>query len=134
MFFSPWQQIQRSLRTSDAERTEAQERVSELSTTNSALQSGKRKAEQALSTLQEEFEELENDAKENSDKLRKTTELSARLQSENSSQKEQLTSLERAKTTLDQQVKELSSRLDEEVANATKSAKKEALKLQQRVR
>ena len=108
--------------------------MSELSTTNSALQSGKRKAEQALSTLQEEFEELENDAKENSDKLRKTTELSARLQSENSSQKEQLTSLERAKMTLDQQVKELSSRLDEEVANATKSAKKEALKLQQRVR
>ena len=35
---------------------------------------------------------------------------------------------------LDQQVKDLTARLSEEVANATKAAKKEALKLQARVR
>lgn len=34
---------------------------------------------------------------------------------------------------LDQQVKELSTRLDEEVANATKAAKRDAAKLQARV-
>ena len=45
-------QIQRSLRTCDAEKSEAQERVTELSTSNSSLQSAKRKAEQQLATLQ----------------------------------------------------------------------------------
>ena len=45
-------QAQRSLRTCDAEKTEAQERVSELTSTNSSLQSSKRKADQQLATLQ----------------------------------------------------------------------------------
>ena len=93
------EQVQRALRTSDAEKTDAQERVTELSTANSSLQSGKRKAEQLLATLQEEYEELETEAKENGDKLRKAMEQSARLQSECMSQKEQLTSLEKAKVT-----------------------------------
>ena len=91
------EQVQRALRTSDAEKTEAQERVTELSTTNSSLQSGKRKAEQLLATLQEEYEEMEMEAKENGDKLRKTMEQSARLQSDCMSQKEKVASLEKAK-------------------------------------
>lgn len=94
------EQVQRALRTSDAEKTEAQERVTELSTTNSSLQSAKRKAEQLLATLQEEYEELEMEAKENGDKLRKNMEQSARLQSDYMSQKEHLTSLEKAKVWL----------------------------------
>lgn len=36
-------------------------------------------------------------------------------------------------STLDQQVKELNSRLDEEVANATKAAKRDQAKLQAKV-
>ena len=51
-FISLCLQLQRSLRTCDGEKTEAQERVVELSTSNSSLQSAKRKAEQQLASLQ----------------------------------------------------------------------------------
>ena len=86
-----------------------------------------------MASLQEENEELEGEAKEKGERLQKVTEQNNRMQSELMSTKEKLNSLEKAKTSLDQQVKDLSSRLDEEVANATKSAKREAAKLQARV-
>ena len=108
--------------------------MSELSTSNSSLQAAKRKAEQQLASLQEENEELETEAKEKGEKLQKITDQNNRTQSELMAAKERLNSLEKAKSTLDQQVKDLNSRLEEEVANATKSAKREAAKLQARVR
>ena len=55
------------------------------------------------------------------------------MQSELMATKEALNSLEKAKSSLDAQVKDLNSRLDEQVANATKAAKREATKLQARV-
>ena len=55
------------------------------------------------------------------------------MQSELMATKEKLSSLEKAKSSLDQQVKDLTSRLDEAVANASKNAKREASKLQSRV-
>lgn len=83
--------------------------------------------------MQEENEDLETEAKEKGEKLQKATDQNNRMQSELMSTKERLSSLEKAKSSLDQQVKDLSSRLDEEVANATKAAKREAAKLQVRV-
>ena len=55
------------------------------------------------------------------------------MQSELMATKEKLSSLEKAKSALDQQVKDLNSQLDEAVANATKNVKREAAKLQARV-
>lgn len=65
--------------------------------------------------------------------MQKVTDQSNRMQSELMATKEKLSSLEKAKSALDQQVKDLNSRLDEDVANATKNAKREAGKLQARV-
>ena len=76
---------------------------------------------------------MESEAKEKGEKLQKVTDQSNRMQSELMATKEKLSSLEKAKSTLDQQVKDLNSRLDDEVANATKNAKREAAKLQARV-
>ena len=126
-------QLQRSLKTSEAEKNDAQDRVSELTASTSSLQAAKRKAEQQLASLQEENEDLEGDAKEKGERLQKLTEQSNRMQSELMTSKEKLNSLEKAKSSLDQQVKDLTARLDDAVTNATKSAKREAAKLQARV-
>lgn len=126
-------QLQRSLKTSDAEKNDAQDRVSELTASTSSLQAAKRKAEQQLASLQEENEDLEGEAKDKGERLQKVTEQSNRMQAELMATKEKLNSLEKAKSMLDQQVKDLTARLDEGVANATKSAKREAAKLQARV-
>lgn len=64
----------------DAERTEAQERVGDLTSQKSSLQAGKRKAEQQLSTLQEEYEEMETESRDNAEKLRKAMEQARSLQ------------------------------------------------------
>lgn len=62
------------MKTIDAERTESQERAAELQSAKDSLQAGKRKAEQQLTTLQEEYEEIETENRENADRLRKTME------------------------------------------------------------
>lgn len=67
-------QVQRQLKSIDAERTEAQDRVSDLTTQKTTIQAGKRKAEQQLSTLQEEYEEMETESRDNAEKLRKALE------------------------------------------------------------
>ena len=66
--------MQRQLKTIDAERTESQERAAELQSAKDSLQAGKRKAEQQLTTLQEEYEEIETENRENAERLRKTME------------------------------------------------------------
>ena len=61
------------------------------------MQAAKRKAEQALATLQEEYEELEGESQENADKLRKAVDLSSRSQTELLAAQEKLRSLEKSK-------------------------------------
>ena len=90
-------QLQRTLKNCDAEKTDAQDRVSELTASSSTLQTAKRKAEQQLATLQEEYEEMEGEARESGEKLRKAMEQNSRLQTDVMSQREQLTQLEKAK-------------------------------------
>ena len=48
--------------------------MNELTSQKSSLQSAKRKAEQTLSTLQEEYEEMETESRNNAERLRKATE------------------------------------------------------------
>ena len=62
------------MKTIDAERTESQERLVELQSAKDSLQAGKRKAEQQLTTLQEEYEEIETENRENAERLRKSME------------------------------------------------------------
>lgn len=126
--------------------------MQELQVSSGSLQAAKRKAEQALATLQEEYDELETESHENGEKLKKAVEQNSRMQSEMVADKERLRGLEKSKVgtqgnrpscrflfcllfqnSLDQQVKDLSTRLNEEVANATKAAKRDAAKLQARV-
>ena len=75
--------------------------MQELQTSTSSLQAAKRKAEQSLATLQEEHEELETEAHEHSEKLRKTVEQNGRLQSEMLADKEKLSSLEKSKVSFE---------------------------------
>ena len=90
-------QTQRALKASDAEKNDAQDRVNELTTSTSSLQSAKRKAEQQLATLQEEYEDIETEARENGEKLRKAMEQNARMQSEQMTTRDQLSALEKSK-------------------------------------
>lgn len=84
--------MQRTLKAAEAERNDQSDRVSELTAQNSSLQAAKRKAEQLFSTLQvsvacsfiqhalllcwlqEEYDEMEGESKENAEKLRKSLE------------------------------------------------------------
>ncbi len=71
--------------------------MSELTSSTTTLQSAKRKAEQQLTTLQEEYEDTETEARENGEKLRKAMEQNARLQSEQMTTREHLSSVEKSK-------------------------------------
>ena len=71
--------------------------MQELQSSTSSLQAAKRKAEQGLATLQEEYEELEGEAHENGEKLKKAVEQNSRMQSEMVADKERLRSLEKSK-------------------------------------
>lgn len=66
--------MQRQFKSADAERVELQDRLNELQSLKESLQTGKRKAEQQLSSLQEEFEEMEGENRDNAEKLRKAME------------------------------------------------------------
>lgn len=76
------------MKAAEAERNDQADRVSELTAQNSSLQAAKRKAEQLFSTLQvsqslctiyntllwslqEEYDEMEGESKDNAEKLRK---------------------------------------------------------------
>lgn len=61
------------------------------------MQAAKRKAEQALATLQEEYEELEGESHENGEKLKKAVDLSSRSQTELLAAQDKLRSLEKSK-------------------------------------
>ncbi len=74
--------------------------MSELSSSTTSFQSAKRKAEQQLTTLQEEYEDMETEARENGEKLRKAMEQNARFQSEQMTTREQLSSVEKSKVPL----------------------------------
>ena len=73
-FVSQYVQIQRQLKTSESDKADAQDRVNELTTQKNSLQSAKYKAEQTLTILQEEYEEMETESRNNTEKLRKATE------------------------------------------------------------
>ena len=66
--------MQRQYKSADAERTEAQDRLTDLQNQKNSLLAAKRKSEQQFATLQEEYEEIETDSRENADKLRKALE------------------------------------------------------------
>ena len=67
-------QSQRQFKSADAERTEAQDKVNDLQSQKNSLTASKRKADQQLSSLQDEYEETETESKENAEKLRKALE------------------------------------------------------------
>ena len=71
--------------------------MQELQTSTSSLQSAKRKAEQTLASLQEEYEEMESESHENNEKLRKMMEQNGRIQSEMVADREKLSHLEKEK-------------------------------------
>ncbi len=71
--------------------------MSELTTANFSLSSGKRKADRQLAALQEDYEEIEAEANEAQENLLKAMEQSARLQSDSTTQREHLSRLEKAK-------------------------------------
>ena len=62
------------MKAAETERNDQADRVSELTAQNSSLQAAKRKAEQMFSTLQEEYDEMEGESKDNAEKLRKSLE------------------------------------------------------------
>ena len=71
--------------------------MQELQTSVNSLNTAKRKAEQGLATLQEEYEELESEAQENGENLKKAAEQNSRMQTEMVADKEKMRSLEKSK-------------------------------------
>ena len=63
----------------------------------SSLNTAKRKAEQTLANLQEEYEELETEAHESGENLKKAAEQNSRMQAEMVTDKEKIHGLEKSK-------------------------------------
>ena len=74
--------------------------MQELQNSISILQSAKRNTEQSLSSLQEEYEELEIESKDNKEKLRTVLEQNGHLQSEILIDKNKIHSLQKTKVKL----------------------------------
>ena len=90
-------QTQRNLKNSDAEKNEANDRVAEMTSKVSSVETARRKAEQQVTLLQEELDEHEAETKDNADKLRHAMEQNARAQSDILSQQETVNGLEKQK-------------------------------------
>ncbi|XP_029312533.1 myosin-8-like [Cottoperca gobio] len=106
---------------------EANEKNSDLN--NQLTVSGRRKLEVDLQTLQQEHEELQRELRGSTDKSKKASCELARVGEELRLEQEHTIHLERVKKCLEAQIKDMSSRLDEDEQMALKGGKKIIQKL-----
>merc|ERR1712098_1008426 len=128
------EQSDRARRQAEAELSEANEHLNDLTASSNALGLAKRKLEGELQTLHADLDEMLNEAKNSEEKAKKAMVDAARLADELRAEQEHAHSEEKMRKGLEVQVKDLQARLEEAEGNALKASKKQIATLEVKVR
>jgi len=127
------EQAERARRAAENELNDAADRISELSTQNANLSSQKRQLESAVAAMQADLDEAVAELKNSEERSKKAAADAARLAEELRQEQEHAIQVERLRKGLEQQIKDLQTRLDEAEGNALKGGKRIIIKLEQRI-
>uniref|UniRef100_A0A8D1P9H2 Myosin tail domain-containing protein n=1 Tax=Sus scrofa TaxID=9823 RepID=A0A8D1P9H2_PIG len=128
------EQTERSRKVAEQELLDASERVQLLHTQNTSLINTKKKLETDISQIQGEMEDIIQEARNAEEKAKKAITDAAMMAEELKKEQDTSAHLERMKKNLEQTVKDLQHRLDEDAQLALKGGKKQIQKLEARVR
>ncbi|CAF0824471.1 unnamed protein product [Rotaria sordida] len=126
-------QAERARRAAESELHDAADRISEVSTHNATLASQRRQLEATVTAMQSDLDEAVAELKNVEERSKKAEADTARLAEELRREQEHSISVERLRKGLEQQVKDLQTRLDEAEGNVLKGGKRIIAKLEQRI-
>ncbi|CAF3451696.1 unnamed protein product [Rotaria socialis] len=127
------EQAERARKAAETELNEAADRISEISTINANLSSQRRQLESAVAAMQADLDEAVAELKNSEERSKKAAADAARLAEELRQEQEHTIQIERLRKGLEQQIKDLQTRLDEAESNALKGGKRIIIKLEQRI-
>merc|ERR1712088_839126 len=128
------QLIQRQRRTAEQELSDVMEQVADSTLQNQALQSSKRKLDSEMQTMHADLEEMLTESTIAEDKAKKSMIDAARLADELRAEQELAQHAERARRSLDHQVKDMQTKMDEAEQLAVKGGKKVTSRLEQKIK
>merc|ERR1712203_139569 len=124
----------RQRRTAEQELSDVMEQVADSALMNQSLQSSKRKLDSEMQTMQADLEEMLTETGIAEDKAKKSMIDAARLADELRAEQENAQMAERGRKVLDNQVKDMQTRLDEAEQLAVKGGKKVVSRLEQKIK
>lgn len=124
---------ERGRKAAENELIDTNDRVNELAAQVQSLGGQKRKLEGDISAMQGDLEEMNNEMRGADERAKKSVADAARLADELRAEQEHGSQVEKMRKALEQQIKELTVRLDEAEAQALKGGKKLIAKLEVRV-
>jgi len=127
------EQAERARKAAESELHEAADRISEVSTQNATLASQRRQLESNVTAMQSDLDEAVSELKNVEERSKRAEADTARLADELRREQEHAVHVERLRKGLEQQVKDLQTRLDEAEGNALKGGKRIIAKLEQRI-
>jgi chromosome segregation ATPase len=128
------EQAERARKAAENELHDIVDRISDLSTQNANLSSQKRQLESTIAAMQSDLDEAVSELKNSEERAKKTGGDAVRLVEELRLEQEHAGHVERLRKSLEQQVKDLQTRLDEAEGGTLKGGKRVIAKLEQRVR
>merc|ERR1711988_1980027 len=124
----------RQRRTAEQELSDVMERVADATLMNQSLQSNKRKLDSEMQTMQADLEEMLTESGIAEDKAKKSMIDAARIADELRSEQENAQMAERGRRVLDNQVKDMQTKLDEAEQLAVKGGKKVVSRLEMKIK
>ncbi|XP_053388294.1 myosin heavy chain, striated muscle-like isoform X5 [Mercenaria mercenaria] len=131
---SALESAERGRKAAENELIDTNDRVNELAAQVQSLGGQKRKLEGDIAAMQGDLEEMNNEVRGADERAKKAVADAARLADELRAEQEHGSQVEKMRKALEQQIKELTVRLDEAEAQALKGGKKMIAKLEIRVR
>merc|ERR1712024_30886 len=124
----------RQRRTAEQELSDVMEQVADSTLMNQSLQSSKRKLDSEMQTMQADLEEMLTESGIAEDKAKKSMIDAARLADELRAEQENAQMAERGRRVLDNQVKDMQTKLDEAEQLAVKGGKKVVSRLEMKIK
>merc|ERR1711997_757521 len=124
----------RQRRSAEQELSDVMEQLSDTTLQNQALQTAKRKLDSELQTLQADLEEMLCESRIAGDKAKKAMIDAARLADELRAEQENAQHSEKNRRSLECQVKDMQTKLDEAEQQAVKGGRKVTSRLEQKIK
>merc|ERR1712059_157828 len=124
----------RQRRNAEQELSDVMEQLSDVTLQNQALQTSKRKLDSEMQTLHADLEEMLCESRIAEDNAKKAMIDAARLADELRADQENAQSCEKSRRTLENQVKDMQTKLDEAEQLAVKGGRKVTSRLEQKIK